>query len=128
MRLVEESGRLHGKVAVGVRPWVLILGWTAAVFVGGIAAAQTPSEVPFSTIAAGKISGVRTPTQIVVRDVAAWRSLWARHAGSGGVPPLPDRAPPPRHAPSGLCPAADAAGAAAVSGILNQVPSVQELR
>ena len=65
-----------------MRPWVLILGWTAAVFVGGIAAAQAPSEVPFSTIAAGKLSGVRTPTQIVVRDVTVWRSLWARHAGS----------------------------------------------
>ena len=65
-----------------MRPWALILGWIAAVFVGGIAAAQTPSEGPFSTIAAGKISGVRTPTQIVVRDVTVWRSLWARHAGS----------------------------------------------
>src|SRR3990172_11896341 len=54
---------------------------------GGICAAVKPPEVPFTTIAAGKISGVRTPTQIVVRDAAAWRSLWARHAGSGVVPP-----------------------------------------
>ncbi len=75
---------------MGVRTWALILCWIAAVFVGGIAAAQTPSEVPFTTIAAGKISGVRTPTQIVVRDVAAWRSLWVRHAGSGVVPPAVD--------------------------------------
>ena len=67
-----------------------MLGWMAAVLVGGIAAAQAPPNIPFTTIAAGKISGVRTPTQVVVRDAAAWRRLWARHAGAGMVPPAVD--------------------------------------
>ena len=54
------------------------------------AGAQVPSSrtVPFVTIAEGKISGVRLPERLVIRDDTAWRTLWRRHAG-------PDAGPPP---------------------------------
>ncbi len=52
--------------------------------------AQVPSgrAVPFVTIAEGKVSGVRVSERLVIRDDAAWRALWRRHAG-------PDAGPPP---------------------------------
>ena len=44
--------------------------------------------VPFVRIAAGAVSRVQAPAQLVIRDDAGWRALWRRHAGPGG-PPAP---------------------------------------
>jgi len=55
----------------------------------GAAAAQTPagSPVPFVTIAAGEVSRIDEPGQLVIRDQTGWADLWHRIAG--GTPPPP---------------------------------------
>ena len=54
------------------------------------AMAQIPNghSVPFVTIAEGRVSRVRVPERLVIRDDAGWRVLWRRHAD-------PDAGPPP---------------------------------
>ena len=57
------------------------------------AAAQVPSGVPlpFVTIAAGTTSSIRTPSRLVVRNEAVWRTLWRRHDDpAGGAAPAVD--------------------------------------
>jgi len=54
------------------------------------ASAQPSSAVEFVVLAWGTDSGVRTPTQVVIRDAGAWRALWTRHAGAQGIPPAVD--------------------------------------
>ena len=39
------------------------------------------TEVPFVTIAAGTVSGIRHPVHVIIRDQPAWQSLWRRHSG-----------------------------------------------
>lgn len=53
------------------------------------ALAQIGPTVQFVTLASGKTSGVHEPTQLVIREQAAWRALWRRHAGPT-VLPVPD--------------------------------------
>lgn len=69
----------------GPRAWLTCLLVLAAPTGVG---AQVPSgrAVPFVTIAEGKISGVRVPERLVIRDDAAWRALWHRHAGPNAGP------------------------------------------
>jgi len=43
--------------------------------------AQSGTEVPFVTIAAGTVSGIRHPVHVIIRDQPAWESLWRRHSG-----------------------------------------------
>ncbi len=38
--------------------------------------------MPFVTVAQGNASGVHEPTQLVIRDQAAWVTLWSRHRGA----------------------------------------------
>jgi hypothetical protein len=54
------------------------------------AGAQISSDhpVPFVMVVEGKVSRVRVPERLVVRDDATWLTLWRRHAG-------PDSGPPP---------------------------------
>ena len=69
----------------------LMMACLAVVFVA-TAAGATPmpsgTAVPFITIAAGPVSRVQAPAQLVIRDDADWRALWRRHAGPG-APPAP---------------------------------------
>ena len=52
------------------------------------ALAQSGPTVPFVTVAQGTASGVHEPAQLVIRDQAAWVTLWGRHRGAtrGPVP------------------------------------------
>ena len=45
--------------------------------------------LPFVTVAGGKVSRVLVPERLVVRDDAAWLTLWRRHAGPDSGPPPP---------------------------------------
>ncbi len=50
--------------------------------------AQAGPTVSFATVALGTGSGVHEPVQLVIRDQAAWVTLWGRHRGAtrGPVP------------------------------------------
>lgn len=50
------------------------------------ALAQSGPSVSFVTIAQGKNSSIREPARFVIRDQAAWRSLWRRHSGTTAAP------------------------------------------
>lgn len=63
---------------------------TAVVLLTVAARAQPSSDVEFTVLAAGTDSGIRTPTQVIIRDAAAWRALWIRHAGPAARPPSVD--------------------------------------
>ena len=43
--------------------------------------------VPLITVAQGGDSGIATARRAIVRDAAAWRALWAEHAGPGAEAP-----------------------------------------
>lgn len=47
-------------------------------------------KVPLTTVAGGADSGIAVPRRSVVRDAAAWRALWAAHAGPEGTAPPVD--------------------------------------
>lgn len=64
-----------------------ILCMLLAVLCGIIATASPPAisqtgrpSVPFVTLAQGTKSNIRIPTQMVIRNQAAWRALWRRHS------------------------------------------------
>ncbi len=63
---------------------VLVVGNAPGVSWGGPAPAGR--VVPFQTVDTGQTSGVREPTQAVIRDAAAWTELWRRHAATRPVP------------------------------------------
>jgi hypothetical protein len=47
-------------------------------------------NLPFTTVAKEAFSAIRTPRKLVIRDAAAWATLWAEHtAGQQPPPPLP---------------------------------------
>lgn len=48
------------------------------------------SGLPLTTLAEGADSGVVTPRRAVARDPAAWRALWAAHAGPASTAPAVD--------------------------------------
>ena len=48
---------------------------------------QNSHPVPFVIVVEGKVSRVRVPEHLVVRDDGAWLTLWRRHAGPGSGPP-----------------------------------------
>ena len=51
---------------------------------------KSTSRVPFITIAKGARSGVRQPSQIVIRSQSEWQKLWRQHTSTSTVPaPLP---------------------------------------
>ena len=50
--------------------------------------ARSGTDVPFVTIAAGTVSGIRHPDHVIIRDQPAWESLWRRHSGSMVAPPV----------------------------------------
>lgn len=64
-------------VAGGVRP-------------AGRAGAAPSNTVPFTVVETGTTSGVRAPTQVVVRDAGTWAALWRSHAGPGAPVPAVD--------------------------------------
>ena len=47
--------------------------------IGSVAGAGEPA-VPFTTIAAGATSGIRTLTLVVIRNPAEWTRAWHKHA------------------------------------------------
>lgn len=48
-------------------------------------------NLAFTTVAMNAFSGIRTPRQVVVKDAAAWASLWAEHTATiTPAPPLPE--------------------------------------
>jgi hypothetical protein len=59
------------------------LTWIVLIVVAAESAvwAQDSRAMPFNTIAAGEISGIKQPLTRVVRNREAWLSLWRRHAG-----------------------------------------------
>ncbi|MBI3998833.1 MAG: hypothetical protein HY355_07345 [Armatimonadetes bacterium] len=54
----------------------------------GVAAGQGTPGVPFVVVASGATSGIREAAQYVIRDAAAWKDLWQRHAGAS-MRPIP---------------------------------------
>jgi hypothetical protein len=41
--------------------------------------AKRATQVPFQTVAKGSLSGVREPSQVIIRSQAKWLALWHRH-------------------------------------------------
>lgn len=69
----------------------------AAAMLAGCAGTGVRSETPaaaaavaFTTIDQSKTSRIDAPRTVVVKDGAAWRRLWAEHAGSEMPPPQVD--------------------------------------
>src|SRR5438046_10235094 len=51
-------------------------------------AASEGSAVPFATVARGFSSGIREPTQIVIRTHDEWVAFWGRHTRTQVAPPV----------------------------------------
>lgn len=64
--------------------WIVLI----VVFAASAAWAQESRSVPYSTITAGQNSEIKEPVTRVVRDRAAWLSLWRRHV-DGSARPAP---------------------------------------
>ncbi|MGH2347974.1 MAG: hypothetical protein ACRDFT_00750 [bacterium] len=62
----------------------LVVGHAAGISWGG--PAPTGVVVTFQTVDTGQTSGVRAPTEVVIRDASAWGELWRRHAGARPAP------------------------------------------
>ena len=58
----------------------LISLWTVAALAAG---------APFSTIEQGSVSGITSPTALVIKSEEEWRDLWARHAAVRAPTPGP---------------------------------------
>ena len=80
----------------------MVLRTTSTVITGGVlmfvaacsvrAVGQAASEttgVPFATVARGFSSGIREPTQIVIRTHDEWVAFWGRHTRTQVAPPVP---------------------------------------
>lgn len=50
------------------------------------AGADASKIVPFTVVDTGRTSGIREPTQVIVRDAGGWTVLWRTHAGATGRP------------------------------------------
>jgi len=53
---------------------------------GAAAGVEASKIVPFTVVDTGRTSGIREPTQVIVRDAGAWAVLWRAHAGATGKP------------------------------------------
>ncbi len=73
-----------GRGLVGVT--LLVAAVLAVAAANAPALAQTGPTVPFVTVAQGNASGVHDPVQLVIRDQAAWATLWGRHRGATRAP------------------------------------------
>lgn len=60
----------------------LFVAHTAQVSHGGPAAPPPAPTVAYQTVDTGRISSIREPSELVIRDAAAWTALWQRHAGT----------------------------------------------
>lgn len=63
---------------------ILVVGNPPGISWGG--PAPTGIVVAFQTVDTGQNSGLREPTEIVIRDAAAWTELWRRHASGRPAP------------------------------------------
>jgi len=74
------------------RPVLITVTLTCGVLLAGIswhpgaAAGVEAAIVPFTVVDTGRTSGIREPTQVIVRDAGAWTVLWRAHAGATGRP------------------------------------------
>jgi len=58
--------------------------------VAAIESNKSTEQVSFKTIAKGARSGVREPSQIVIRSQSEWQKLWRQHTSTSTAPaPLP---------------------------------------
>lgn len=62
--------------------WIVLI----VAFTGSVVFAQDSRSIPHYTLAKGEISQINEPLTQVVRDRAAWLSLWRRHAGRRALP------------------------------------------
>ncbi len=68
---------------------ISLIGMSALVLaLSGPGRATTERGLSFTTIEAGKSSGVREAAQMVIRDAVEWAALWRRHAGAS-LRPMP---------------------------------------
>jgi hypothetical protein len=81
MREIGESPMNMDKVAAHCLRTSLIpiAALLLEVTVGSVAGADE-HVVPFTTVAAGTDSGIRTPTLVVIRNPADWTRVWQKHA------------------------------------------------
>jgi hypothetical protein len=72
----------------------LLVGFTLMglmALAAGPAPGAESNSVSFTVVAQGKTSAIREPSQVVIRDQAAWAALWRRHTGStDAAPPAVD--------------------------------------
>jgi hypothetical protein len=57
-----------------------------AVLLAGCVLPSAAASVPLRNLGKGASSGIKEPTEEVIRNQAAWDKFWARHAGQANAP------------------------------------------